>query len=246
MQEVDALEMRLLQLRDTASEESALTVLNRKSAELQSARLVRRQEHERRRAAMVESITEAVARCANHREQVQKTLSSLKDTYSARLGVFLQSATPSAGGAVDVLAQNLLAAGPEQSSVVSIRALLHPEVASPSQATQRVQTRSASSTRPVQRTTFLSAASSSDLVERQQLSHHQLQQQAQAQGPDGSLHHLPPTSSASNKTQGVPPQPPVDGGLPPFPSMSMKRSSEVPPDHQSRVMSQHRIDEVHC
>eukprot|EP00597_Dinobryon_sp_UTEXLB2267_P007051 CAMPEP_0170096644 /NCGR_PEP_ID=MMETSP0019_2-20121128/28724_1 /TAXON_ID=98059 /ORGANISM="Dinobryon sp., Strain UTEXLB2267" /LENGTH=893 /DNA_ID=CAMNT_0010318705 /DNA_START=36 /DNA_END=2717 /DNA_ORIENTATION=+ len=95
-QELDAMETRLLQLRDTASEEAALTASNRRLAEQKEARAARRQEHERTKNAMIEAVTEAVSRCANHREKVQRTLAELKGQYAGRLSHFLHDGQPSA------------------------------------------------------------------------------------------------------------------------------------------------------
>ena len=57
-QELDAMESRLQQLRDTANEESALAAATRKVSDIQTVRLERKQEFERKRAGMIEAITE--------------------------------------------------------------------------------------------------------------------------------------------------------------------------------------------
>lgn len=60
-QELDAMESRLLQLRDTANEESALAAATRKVSDMQTVRLERKQEFERKRAGMIEAITEVLS-----------------------------------------------------------------------------------------------------------------------------------------------------------------------------------------
>lgn len=87
--ELDAMESRLLQLRDTSSEETQITSANRRVAEITALRSARRSEHVRKKATMAESITEVVAQCAEHREQVQHTLRHLKQQYASRLEAFL-------------------------------------------------------------------------------------------------------------------------------------------------------------
>ena len=52
------METRLLQLRDTATEEAALTSSNRRLAEQKEARAARKQEHESTKNAMIEAVTE--------------------------------------------------------------------------------------------------------------------------------------------------------------------------------------------
>ena len=131
-QELEAMESRLLQLRDTAAEESALTAATRRLADIQTVRSERRQEHERMRAALVEAITEVIARCAGHRENAQRTLSDLKARYAARLSLFLQSAQPVAeagAGGYEAVARSILAAPAEQRGKVSLRAQFHPSQA---------------------------------------------------------------------------------------------------------------------
>ena len=52
------MESRLQQLRDTANEESALAAANRKISDVQTLRSERKQEYERKKAGMIEAVTE--------------------------------------------------------------------------------------------------------------------------------------------------------------------------------------------
>lgn len=88
--ELDSMEARLVQLRDTAAEEAHLTAAARRANEINALRKAKRVEHERKRTAMVEAIMEVVAQCAGHREQVQRELEDTKKLYEGRLQDFLE------------------------------------------------------------------------------------------------------------------------------------------------------------
>jgi kinetochore protein NDC80 len=87
--EIDGMEARLMQLRDTAMAEATLTAAKRRIAEITAMRAARKAEHERKIAAMKESIMETVSMCADHREMVQQQLEDLKAQYTHRLQVVL-------------------------------------------------------------------------------------------------------------------------------------------------------------
>lgn len=89
--ELDTMEARLMQLRDTAAEEAKLTATKRRIAEITSLRAARKAEHDRKVGAMKEAIMEVVAQCADHREMVQQQLEDLKAQYSGRLQALLNS-----------------------------------------------------------------------------------------------------------------------------------------------------------
>lgn len=94
--ELDTMEARLMQLRDTAAEEAKLTATKRRIAEITSLRAARKTEHDRKVAAMKESIMEVVVQCADHREMVQQQLEALKSQYASRLQSLL-STSPAEG-----------------------------------------------------------------------------------------------------------------------------------------------------
>lgn len=83
--EMDAMETRLLRLRDTAAEEARITAANRRATEARAVRDARRLEHQRQKREIMESIMNVVAGCASHRELVEGQLSHVKDIYRQRL-----------------------------------------------------------------------------------------------------------------------------------------------------------------
>ena len=87
--ELDAMESRLLQLRDTTTEEVKINSATRRIAEVQATRTARQSEHQRKRTEMIEAIMDVVSLAANHREVVQTKLEDLKANYSQRLQQFL-------------------------------------------------------------------------------------------------------------------------------------------------------------
>ena len=94
--ELDAMEQRLVQLRDTTTEEAAISIANRRLNENKAMRTARQQEHLLKKRGLSENITEVVAACAVHREQVQHSLHQLKGEYADRLQlIFHQSASSS-------------------------------------------------------------------------------------------------------------------------------------------------------
>jgi kinetochore protein NDC80 len=117
--EMDAMEGRLVQLRDTAADEAKITAARRRLAENSSIRAARKTEHERKKTAMVESVMETVSQCAMHREHVQAEMEALKEAYSDRLQMFLSSAQPFqsenyADVSRDILNGSVSVAGEEQ------------------------------------------------------------------------------------------------------------------------------------
>lgn len=87
--ELDAMEVRLLHMRDTASEEARITSATRRIAELKALRNARAMEHDRKKAELIEAITNVLSMCANHRELVQVALDDLKTNYGKKLEAFL-------------------------------------------------------------------------------------------------------------------------------------------------------------
>ena len=83
--EVDGMESRLMQLRDTAAEEARLTAAKRRLAEINAVRGARKAEHDRKMGEMRHSIMEVVSYCADHREMVQSQLEELKAHYAHSL-----------------------------------------------------------------------------------------------------------------------------------------------------------------
>ena len=92
--EMDTMENRLMQLRDTNITEATLTSLKRLIAENNSMRIGRKNEHDKKIKLMKESIMEVVSQCADHREMVQNQLEELKSNYSQRLQVLLSQQSP--------------------------------------------------------------------------------------------------------------------------------------------------------
>lgn len=91
VQERDAMEARLIQLQDTKADEARITTIKRRIAEAQALKTARRNEHERRRAEMIQAVMDVVAMCANHREEVQQQLLELKDSYAHVLEQHVQA-----------------------------------------------------------------------------------------------------------------------------------------------------------
>jgi kinetochore protein NDC80 len=96
--EMEAMETRLVRLRDTAAEEVRAAAAGRRAAEARAAREVRRSEHHRKKQEMLCAIMEVVSSCASHRELVSKELGEVKDMYAARLESVI------AGSAADTVA----------------------------------------------------------------------------------------------------------------------------------------------
>jgi kinetochore protein NDC80 len=105
--EMDAMEARLVQLRDTGAEEAKITAAKRRLAETSAIRAARKAEHDRKKKAMMESIMEVVALCASHRESVQQQLVELKSAYSNRLQMFL-SAPPLSSASYQTICDEIL------------------------------------------------------------------------------------------------------------------------------------------
>jgi hypothetical protein len=87
---MDAVETRLLQLRDTSSDETKITAANRRMAEISALRVARTAEHERKRAEMLEAMVEVASLCAGHRETVTRQLDALREQYADQLETFLR------------------------------------------------------------------------------------------------------------------------------------------------------------
>lgn len=95
--EWDDLETRLIQLRDTAVEETRVTGASRRITELQALQRARCAEFESRRTATIEAIMEVASHCASHREIVQDGLSRVKMAFARRLESFLAESEESLG-----------------------------------------------------------------------------------------------------------------------------------------------------
>lgn len=92
---MEAIEARLLRLRDTAAEEARSTAASRRAAEIRAARDARRIEHARLKRELIDSVMEAISQCASHRELVQTKLGGLKSAFGARLQQLLIGDEPS-------------------------------------------------------------------------------------------------------------------------------------------------------
>jgi len=82
---MEAMESRLLRLRDTATEEARCTAAARRAAEIRAARDARRADHARSKRELIDAVMEAVSQCASHRELVQTKLAELKHAFGSRL-----------------------------------------------------------------------------------------------------------------------------------------------------------------
>ena len=90
--DLDSMETRLAQLRETGPDETKHGALKRRIAEINAIRGARRAEHQRKVGEMRQSIMEVVSMCADHRENVQAQLEELKTQYSSRLATLLTGA----------------------------------------------------------------------------------------------------------------------------------------------------------
>jgi len=89
--ELDAMETRLLQLRDTTIDEAKITSFTRLMTELVALKNSRNVEYETQKNTMIQNIMEAVALCANLRENVQQKVGSVKDVYEEKLSRMILS-----------------------------------------------------------------------------------------------------------------------------------------------------------
>jgi hypothetical protein len=92
--EVDAVETKLIRLRDTASVDARINIANRRISEVHSTRQLRLLEHKRQTREMIDDIMEAVSQCASHREVVQDKLAGMVASYRHRLEKLLTSTGP--------------------------------------------------------------------------------------------------------------------------------------------------------
>jgi len=83
--EMEAMDTRLLCLRDTAMEETRVSTAVRKANEARLTRGVRYEEHQRRSKEIAAAIMDVVAVCAEHRELVQQRLGDVRELYVQRL-----------------------------------------------------------------------------------------------------------------------------------------------------------------
>lgn len=83
--EMEAMDTRLLCLRDTAMEETRVSAAVRKANEARLTRGVRYEEHQRRSKEIAAAIMDVVAVCAEHRELVQQRLGDVRELYVQRL-----------------------------------------------------------------------------------------------------------------------------------------------------------------
>jgi len=120
--EMEAMDARLLRLRDTATEETRAAAAARRAQEARATREARAEEHQRKVKDMAAAVMDAVALCAEHREMVQQRLGDVREMYVERLESLLTgsaaemvanfaalaeetySATDYYGGAADVAA----------------------------------------------------------------------------------------------------------------------------------------------
>lgn len=119
--DVALLETRLLQLRDMAGDEARITASTRRISETNAIRAARRNEHHRKKGAMIESIMEVVTLCASHREGVQSQLEAVKERYSRRLESFLVAGEGLNADAYRTISKQILCAPSGDIDSVSLR-----------------------------------------------------------------------------------------------------------------------------
>ena len=83
--EIEAMDMRLLGLRDTAMEETRVAAAARKANEARVTRCARNEEHQRKTKEISAAIMDVVTVCAEHRELVQQRLGDVREMYVQRL-----------------------------------------------------------------------------------------------------------------------------------------------------------------
>lgn len=79
--EMEAMDMRLLCLRDTAMEEGRVAAAARRANEARLTRSVRFEDHQRRTKEISSAIMDVVTVCAEHRELVQQRLGDVREMY---------------------------------------------------------------------------------------------------------------------------------------------------------------------
>ncbi len=89
--ELDGMETRLLQLRDTTADEAKITSYTRRMNELIALKNARIKEHDTQKTTMIENIMEVVSLCANFRENVQQKVDGLKTVYDEKLNKMMLS-----------------------------------------------------------------------------------------------------------------------------------------------------------
>jgi hypothetical protein len=92
--EMEAMETRLLRLRDTATEEARSTQASRRAAEIRASREACRAQHARIKQELMDAVMDAVSQCATHREMVQIRLGELKGAFGSRLQQLLVGDEP--------------------------------------------------------------------------------------------------------------------------------------------------------
>lgn len=94
--EMEAMDARLLRLRDTAAQETRAAAAARRVQEARVAREVRIEEHQRKVKEITAAIMDVVAVCAEHREMVQQRLGEVRELYVERLESLLTGAAAEA------------------------------------------------------------------------------------------------------------------------------------------------------
>lgn len=84
-EEATELEERLLACRDTAGEESRVAAASRRVADARSRRAILKEDHARKRKELMDGIMDAVTKCADHREQIERRIGEIREVYSQRL-----------------------------------------------------------------------------------------------------------------------------------------------------------------
>jgi kinetochore protein NDC80 len=87
--EMEAMDTRLLRLRDTATDETRVAAAARRANEARLSRGIRYEDHQRRSKEIAASIMDVVAICAEHRELVQLRLGAVREMYVQRLDSML-------------------------------------------------------------------------------------------------------------------------------------------------------------
>lgn len=87
--QVAELEERLLQCRDAGADESRISLASRRTVEARAHKTFRRDEHQRTRKELMDSIMDVITKCADHRELVERKQEEIRGQYSGKLEMLL-------------------------------------------------------------------------------------------------------------------------------------------------------------
>lgn len=103
--EMEAMDIRLLRLRDTAMEETRVAAATRRANEARLSRGIRYEDHQRRSKEIAEAIMDVVSVCAEHRELVQQRLGDVRELYVNRLESMLTGSAAESVASFAAMAQ---------------------------------------------------------------------------------------------------------------------------------------------